>query len=421
MNTEISKEQQKTILLSSLGGMLEYYDFTIFAVFSIIIGQTFFPSNSRALSTLVAFTVFAVGYLIRPLGGALFSHFGDKYGRKKPFLLSIIIMASATFLMGILPSYHSMGAIGPLIFITLRIMQGLAVGAEIPGAIVFSIEHAGKKGAGRAGGTIMMLLFAGAILSNVLYFSLYSTLSHAAFYQYGWRIAFVLGGFFGIFGFFLRLKLSESPEFLKENYAIHKTPIIALFKTHFFYTIAGFFLIAVQATIASIFFLYMPSYMQLSSHISNSSILLLSIISLIVYSFSCFMWGAASDKFGQKKIFLIGLALLAPVSFMAYFSIIHHFFPIIFCLIAAVAMGAIGGTYCTMLAETFPTKIRFSGVAVSLNMSVGIFGGCMPLLSTFIIHDVNFIFIPFWIICGAGILGFAGFLTLEKLQEVALQ
>ncbi|MCX7121720.1 MAG: MFS transporter [Gammaproteobacteria bacterium] len=422
MKINLTREQWKTILLSNCGGALEYYDFTLFAVFAVIIGQTFFPSNSVSLSTFFAFLAFATGYLIRPIGGMIFGHFGDKYGRKKPFVFSIIIMSVSTFLMGVLPSYHTGGGAASLAFIVLRILQGIATGGEIPGAMTFSIEHSGNKNAGVASGSIMMFMFIGAILSNVTYLILYSLLSPPIFHQYGWRIAFMIGGIFGIIGLFLRMKLKETPDFLenkkrslKEN---HTTPpLVELLKTHFSFLISGFFLVSVQAAIASIIFLYMPSYLQLTNQFSKVYISSLTIASITLYSVACFFWGAVSDRYGQKKIFLLGLTLIIPASISLYLSLEYHFMPVIFTLLTAIIAGTIGGTYSAILANAFPTKIRYSGIAVSLNISVAIFGGLSPSLSTFIIHDMSYVFAPVWIISGVTLLGYIGFYFLEKLQK----
>ena len=198
----LKKDDFKTILLTSVGGMLEFYDFVIFSIFAIVLGRTFFPvEGSEALQALSAFTVFAVGYSARPIGGIIFGHIGDKYGRKKSFLLTILLMGVASFMIALLPSYKTAGITATILFVVLRIIQGAAIGGEIPSAIVFVKESLIKNG-GLACGMIYCFINFGIFFAEIT-----QTITTSYFSEdYAWRAAFIFGGIAAIVSYILRKK-----------------------------------------------------------------------------------------------------------------------------------------------------------------------------------------------------------------------
>ena len=202
----LKKDDFKTILLTGVGGMLEFYDFVIFSMFAIVLGQTFFPQqNSQVLQVLYAFTVFSVGYLARPLGGIIFGHISDKYGRKKSFLMTIFLMGTASFLIAFLPSYSTVGIVATILFVILRVIQGTAIGGEIPSAIVF-IKESINKHSGVACGIIFCLINFGVFFAEI-------TKDITSYFfrdQYAWRIAFILGGIAAVISYFMRKEIFVS-------------------------------------------------------------------------------------------------------------------------------------------------------------------------------------------------------------------
>ena len=202
-------KQKKVILAGAIGNALEWYDFTIYAFFVPMIAMQFFPNKDPFLSLLATFGVFAVGFLVRPLGAILFGYIGDHAGRKKALVLSMIMMSFPTFLIGILPDYHSIGVMAPILLIALRIIQGLAVSGELTTATVFLIEHAELNKRGVAGSLAMAGALFGMVLSAIFATSLSELVSDTQLAAWGWRIPFLLGGLIGVFGLMVRLRVVD--------------------------------------------------------------------------------------------------------------------------------------------------------------------------------------------------------------------
>ena len=210
--TVTASERRRALFLGSMGGGLEFYDFVIYASFASQIGKTFFPDEAPAARLLAAFAIFAVGYLVRPLGGILFSHFGDRHGRKAMLRVSIAGMAGATFLIAFMPGYASWGIAATVLLVVLRMVQGLCLGGEIPGAMTLITETMPKR-RGLACGFLFMIINVGMLAAQAVQWAITHLMSETAVLSYGWRIGFFIGGLVAIAGFFLRARLSESPAF----------------------------------------------------------------------------------------------------------------------------------------------------------------------------------------------------------------
>lgn len=212
----LNRQDYKTLALAALGGALEFYDFIIFVFFAAVIGELFFPADiPEWLRQLQTFGIFAAGYLARPLGGLIMAHFGDSKGRKKMFSLSILLMALPTLAMGLLPTYDAIGITAPLLLLLLRVLQGAAIGGEVPGAWVFVAEHVPEKRIGFACGTLTAGLTFGILLGSLVATLITTTMSQQSIHDTGWRIPFLLGGGFGLLAMYLRRWLHETPVFTR--------------------------------------------------------------------------------------------------------------------------------------------------------------------------------------------------------------
>ena len=201
----LNRQDYKTLTLAALGGALEFYDFIIFVFFAAVVGALFFPADiPEWLRQVQTFGIFAAGYLARPLGGIVMAHFGDLVGRKKMFTLSILLMAVPTLAIGLLPTYESMGIIAPLLLLLMRILQGAAIGGEVPGAWVFVAEHVPVRRIGIACGTLTAGLTIGILLGSVVATIINTSMTQQAVHDWGWRIPFLLGGAFGLVAMYLR-------------------------------------------------------------------------------------------------------------------------------------------------------------------------------------------------------------------------
>lgn len=215
-NRPLNRQDYKTLTLAALGGALEFYDFIIFVFFAAVVGELFFPADiPEWLRQVQTFGIFAAGYLARPLGGIIMAHFGDLVGRKKMFTLSILLMAVPTLAIGLLPTYSSVGIVAPLLLLLMRILQGAAIGGEVPGAWVFVAEHVPEKRIGIACGTLTAGLTVGILLGSVVATLINTSLTPQGIHDGGWRIPFLLGGVFGLVAMYLRRWLQETPIFLE--------------------------------------------------------------------------------------------------------------------------------------------------------------------------------------------------------------
>lgn len=210
----LTRSDYKTLSLSALGGALEFYDFIIFVFFATVVGKLFFPADMPEwLRLMQTFGIFAAGYLARPLGGIVMAHFGDLLGRKKMFTLSIFMMAVPTLIMGLLPTYAQIGMWAPILLLLMRVIQGAAIGGEVPGAWVFVSEHVPQRHIGYACGTLTSGLTAGILLGSLVATAINSIYTPVEVADYAWRIPFLLGGVFGLFSVYLRRLLHETPVF----------------------------------------------------------------------------------------------------------------------------------------------------------------------------------------------------------------
>lgn len=382
-----------TVLLSSLGGCLEFYDFVIFGVFASAIGHTFFPSKNHFISLMAAFTAFGVGYLARPIGGILFSHFGDRYGRKPTFMFSIRLMAVSTLCIGLLPSYSTLGVTAAILFVLLRLIQGAAIGGEIPGAATFIAEHC-PQNRGFACGMLMLFINAGILLAVMLH----SLLSLYLSPSYAWRIAFIMGSVLALISYFIRKSLQESPEFQQLD-APTKTPIALLFKEHTLTVIQGSSLIMLQAIGISLFYLYIVSYMQFAAHhYSTLQISQLTTINVMIMTVGCGVWGWISDYFPPKRLLYISIIALPLLGLWFYQTVNTDAHPMLAYALLSVFFGMFAGSALSWLTCLFPVKVRFSGVAICYNLSFAIFGGLSPLLATYFINIYHNTLIPAWLV-----------------------
>ena len=388
----VTTQQLKTILLSSFGGCLEFYDFIIFGVFASTIGHTFFPSTNKLVSLMSAFAAFAAGYLARPLGGIIFSHFGDRYGRKPTFMLTILIMAVSTCAIGLLPGYQTLGITAMILFVLLRIIQGSAIGGEIPGAATFMSEHCTQH-RGLACGLLILFINSGILLADIIH----SVLNKLLVPQYAWRTAFIIGGTLAIISYMIRKNLHESPAF-KQLKNTAKTPLFELVKNYKSALASGSSIIMLQALGVSIFYVYIVSYMQLTPHHSELQISRLTITNVLIMTISCGFWGWISDYLPPKRLLYISTIAIPAFGAWFYHTLNTNSHTMLAYSILSIFFGMYAGSTLGWITSLFPARVRFSGVALCYNLSFAIFGGLSPLVATYLIKIYHNTMLPAWIV-----------------------
>lgn len=390
MQGRISRSEWRVIMLASLGGALEFYDFVVYGIFAKYIAAAFFPSDDKFLSQIVAFAVFAVGYFARPIGGMVLSHFGDKYGRRKVFITSMLCMSLATVGMGLLPPYAAWGAAATLLMVFLRVAQGFFLGGELPGAITYVAETAPKR-AGLACGMIFVCVNTGVLFAALLSLFVHEVFTPDQVAAWGWRIGFLFGGVLGLISFLLRLSLEETPEFKRLKHAAAKAPLPELIKGHGLQVLIAIFCLGSMSAYNGLLIAHMPTYLASDAlgytdlQAAQAQNLCLVVISLLI---PVFAW--LGDRIPRRLILGVGALLIALMARPYYQALVDHSMNL-FLLVAV--WGAVAstflGTFAAIAADLFPTRVRFSGVAVSMNVSVSVFSGTAPLIATALIRGTG--------------------------------
>ncbi len=410
----IDRKQWRTIILSSLGGALEFYDFVIYSMFAQYIGAAFFPSSKPLESLLKSFVVFAVGYFARPLGGVILSHFGDRYGRRKVFITAMLVMSLSTVSMGLLPTYATWGTTASVLMVCLRLLQGFCLGGELPGAITYVVETAPKT-AGFATGFIFFCVNSGVLLAALLNLVVTHTLSDPQIVQYGWRIGFLAGGALGFVSFWLRLSLEETAEFqrLKQG-GRARLPFMDLIRSQPGSVIVGISSMIATAAFNGLLFA-MPAFLPQAMHYSAGEASLAQNVCLFVLSFGLLSTAWLGDRIPRRWILGVGALLLVVLSVPFFEAVNNRSFGLLWLFAGAgLAASFVNGPMCATAADLFPTRIRFSGVAISFNLAFSIFSGIAPLVATALVAATHSPASPGYYMSGSALLCLIGCLFMHR-------
>lgn len=378
----LSRQQRKTLALASLGGALEFYDFVVFVFFAGTMGTLFFPADMPGWMRLVqTFGIFAAGYLARPLGGIVMAHFGDVTGRKRMFMLSILLMAVPTLLMGLLPTHAQIGVAAPLLLLLLRILQGAAIGGEAPGAWVFVSEHVAPGHRNFACGALSLGLLAGILLGSLVALAINTRLDEAHLLAWGWRIPFLLGGVFGLLALHLRRQLHETPVFAElqaQRRLATELPLKAVLREHAGAVVLGMLLTWLLTAAVVVTILMMPTFLQ-GMGVARSDALAGNALAVLAAMASNLIAGALADRFGAGRVLSLW-SLLLGAAFWGFFhaaqagAYSHALY--------ALAGSAVGLTAMVpaIALSGFPAQVRFSGLSFAYNVAYAIAGGLTPVL-----------------------------------------
>ncbi|BES83442.1 MFS transporter [Pectobacterium araliae] len=384
----LNRQDYKTLSLAALGGALEFYDFIIFVFFAAVIGDLFFPPDiPEWLRQVQTFGIFAAGYLARPLGGIIMAHFGDKSGRKKMFSLSILLMALPTLAMGLLPTYEAIGIAAPLLLLLMRVLQGAAIGGEVPGAWVFVAEHVPRARIGFACGTLTAGLTMGILLGSLIATLLNTVLTPEQMSGGGWRLPFFIGGVFGLVAMYLRRWLQETPIFMEmqtQKKLAEELPLKSVVLNHKRAVVVSMLLTWLLSACIVVVILMAPTYLQKVHGIPAALALQANCLATIALMVGCVSAGLLVDRFGASKLFIVGSLSLAVCSWFFYTSAASST-TLLFVSYAIVGLsvGVVGGVPYVMV-RAFPAAVRFSGISFSYNVSYAIFGGLTPVFVTLI-------------------------------------
>ena len=382
--TTLTRSDYRTLSLAALGGALEFYDFIIFVFFAVVIGKLFFPADMPDwLRQAQTFGIFAAGYLARPLGGIVMAHFGDLLGRKRMFTLSIFLMSVPTLAIGLLPTYASIGIWAPILLLALRVVQGAAIGGEVPGAWVFVTEHVPARHVGFACGTLTAGLTGGILLGSLVATAVNHAYSPAELFATGWRVPFIIGGIFGFVSVWLRQWLHETPVFkeMQVRQALaDELPLKRVIRAHksaIALTMLPTWLLSAAIVVM---ILMTPTLVQKLYAIPATTALQANSIATLFLSMGCVVFGALSDRYGAGRVLMLGCLMLGLTSMLFYMQMatapenIYALYAL-----CGFFVGVIGVVPSTAV-RLFPPVVRFSGLSFSYNVAYAIFGGLTPVM-----------------------------------------
>ena len=374
----------RTFAIAAVGGALEFYDFIIFVFLTLPIGQVFFPPETPSwLKQTGVFGLFAAGYLARPLGGLLMGHVGDTAGRKRMFMLGIMLMSLPTFLIGLLPTYAQIGYAAPLLLLACRILQGAAVGGEIPGSWVYVAEHAPRDRTGLACGLLTTGLTSGILLGSLVNIALHSAKSPAEITAYAWRLPFLLGGIIGLLGTLLRRKLTETPIFeaMRRTAQLAKSVplkhVLLEQKASVLLSMAATWFLTAEIIVM---ILMAPVLLQSSGSLDGSQMALAGVAAAACLALGCTLSGVLIDRFGLVRFAMVAAVLVVAAAYLLFGGVMAwpHFFVPIFMIVGLVA-GSVSVVPVVMV-RAFPAATAFTGISLAYNVAYAIAGGFTPPL-----------------------------------------
>jgi MHS family proline/betaine transporter-like MFS transporter len=392
----------RVIIASILGNSLEWYDFTVYAFLATIISKHFFPNSTPSVALLSTFAVFGVGFIARPIGGVLIGLFGDAKGRKPALLLTIGLMACGTGLIGLLPTYDSIGIWAPVLLVVARSFQGFSAGGEWGSSASFLVEWAPTHRRGLYGSLHPGSIFLGQMVGTAVTAILSSSLGSATMFDWGWRVPFLAGALIGPLGLLVRNKVDETPVFARAaqgSAAQQSTRLPA--RTMLF----AFAFAAVQSVAIYIYLSYFPTFLQHYVGWSASRALWSTALATVATGVAVVSSGALSDRIGRKPVLLFSCVVFLLLSYPLVWLIVHGApFALSVAIQAALSAncGLFIGSMAAALVEMFPTRRRLTGLSTSYNLASMVFGGFAPFIATWLIARTNSpISVTYYVILGA--------------------
>ncbi|WP_375319550.1 MFS transporter [Candidatus Tisiphia endosymbiont of Oplodontha viridula] len=385
--------KRKLVFASGIANAFEWYDYALFGLFAPIIGEKFFPGSNPNSSLLHAFLAFAIGYLMRPIGGVFFGVLGDRFGRKIALSTSIFCMSLPTALIGVLPTYDDIGITSTILMILVRMLQGLSMGGALTGSISFVIEHTGIAYRGFSSSVSMSSICIGLLFGSGISQCIQSLLSAEQFDDWGWRIPFLLGILIFFAGLYIKKYTSETPSFqnMKEKGKILKSPLKQVISVYWFDMIIS---IVINSTGSVLFYLqtiYLMSFLRMNRGFTDDEVSNLANYCYIIMAIVTLCSGYLSDIIGRKKIFVINLLVIILVTpfLMQVIETGDFYLIIISQIILSILAACYIGPEPALQAEFYPTNIRNTALSLSYNIATSIFGGTTPLVIAYLVQKTG--------------------------------
>lgn len=417
-----SRKLRKVLLATGIGHFVEWFDFGLYGTLAAIIGLQFFQSSSPSVALLSSFAVFGAGFIMRPLGGLFFGSQGDRKGRQKVLATVILLTSGATFVMGLLPTYHQIGITATVLLVITRLVQGFAAGGESSGATTYLAEYAPTARRGYFTCWIDNFGFMAFVVGSGLVFLLTAALGESTMNDWGWRIPFLIAGPLGWVGLYLRRHLEDSPEFLEamKSGQIETAPLRKAVTTAWRALLFCVGFVVIKAVGHWTLQTFMPSYLATELHFSKLNAYAITTIGLFSVAVLVPFMGYLSDKYGRKPLMLAGCAGFILLSYPAMMIMANG--DVLSAVLAMVMLGAFIAAFdgaCTAaMAELFPTNVRYGGLSIAYNFAVAFFGGITPWFSAWLITSTGDKFSPAFYVMGAALITF---ITVMRARETAGQ
>jgi MHS family proline/betaine transporter-like MFS transporter len=396
---------RKAVAAGSIGALVEWYDFAVYAYLATVLARLFFPADDPTTSLLSSLAVFGVGFVLRPVGGIVFGHYGDRFGRRNALSSAIILMAVSTLGIAALPTYSQVGVLAPVLLVVARMAQGLAAGGEWGGGTSFLVEYAPAHRKGLYGSLHQCATIGGFVCGIAMSTVLNAVLGDAALVSYGWRIPFAVGALGALVGLYLRLRMEDTPDFraLEQTRSVARAPIVETFAQHSRGVLRAIGVV-LGWTIAYYALIGMPSFAAGIADVPLSVALTSNLIAMVVHLLLLPIAGAVSDRVGRKPLLLASTIGLGIVAYPCYALIAQGTFGHLLLgqLIFAVVLAVFSGPAPAALAELFPTRVRHSSLSIGYNIATAAFGGTAPFVVAFVVSRTGDNLAPaLYVIAGA--------------------
>lgn len=417
--------RRRVLAASFIGNFVEWFDYAAYGYLAATISTVFFPETDPTNALLLTFAVFAISFCVRPLGGFFWGHIGDRVGRRTALSYSILIMSIATFAIAFLPTYAAVGVLSPILLLLVRVVQGFSASGEYAGASSFLVEYAPQGRRGLYASVVPASTAAGLLFGSLLAALLTGVLSDAQMHSWGWRLPFLLAAPMGLIGRYIRYRLEDTPAFraLEQDEEVAHTPIMDIFRKHGRLLVIGLGAALLNAVAFYVLLSYMPTYLSEELGFGDTESFLATTIALATYIAFIFLSGIASDRWGRRTM-LIAASVLFMVLTVPAFAILDGagFVTIVFVQIALGALLTLNdGTLPSFLAEIFPTRVRYSGFAISFNLANAIFGGTAPFVATLLISRTGTNLAPAWYLVAAAAVSLIAVLAARETSREPLR
>jgi MHS family proline/betaine transporter-like MFS transporter len=410
----------RTVVAGAVGNVLEWYDFGLFGFFAPVIAGQFLPAEDPIASLLGTFGVFAAGFLMRPLGGLVFGYIGDRLGRKPALELSVLLMAGPTTLLGLLPAYERIGLAAPILLTLVRLLQGLSVGGEYIGSMSFLAEHAPPSRRGFLGSWSAFSVVLGSLMGSGAATLCSGVLSHEQLTSWGWRLPFLASVMLGLVGFWLRLGIQESPSFLKmqKTDKLARNPIIEVVRHDFAAIATTLGLTVFMAVSFYLSFVWLPTWLSRINKpaLPQNQALLANTIALFELLLLTPLCALLSDRVGRKPMFLAATLGYVVLTYPMFLLMTGGSFTgaLVGGLVFAACSSLFSGCMAATMVEMFPTRTRYTGVAISYNLGQTLLGGTAPLVGTALIRMTGTELAPAFYLVAAAAVGVVACLFIQS-------